>query len=276
MCLFTTDVIASVAYGVDAKSLKNPDGEFAKFSRLLFGLGFRRSLEFTAGFLLPEVMKFFGFYVFTPEGTKFVTKSMKHVISEREKSKTKRNDLIDTLIEIKNTPKDANEQQLPIETLIAQAALFFSAGHETSAGTATFMLYELAKHPDIQDRVRNELYEALKKNDGKLTYDIVMHETPYLHQVLLETLRLFPVLPLLDRECSNPNGYSLPDSDFVIPHKMPVYIPIFGIQRDEKFFPNALKFDPERFSPENIKKVPEFTNMPFGMGGRNCIGGSFI
>ena len=115
------------------------------------------------------------------------------------------------------------------------------------------------------------------KNDGKLTYDIVMHETPYLHQVLLEVLRIYPSLPFLDRECTNPKGYSLkPYSDFIIPYKMPIFIPIYGIQRDEKYFEDPLKFDPERFSPENIHKISTFTNLPFGTGNRSCIGGKYF
>jgi len=216
--------------------------------------------------------------MFTEEGTDFMTRTITHVMNEREKSKISRNDLIDTLIEIKNSEmKNNDEQPLAIETLIAQAAIFFSAGHETSSGTATFVLYEIAKHPDIQKRIRAEIKEALMKNDGKLTYDIIMHETPYLHQIFVEVLRIYPVLPFLDRECTNPNGYSLkPYSDFVIPYKMPIFIPIYGIQRDEKYFEDPLKFDPERFSTENIHKISTFTNLPFGTGNRSCIGGKFF
>ncbi|CAG9807632.1 unnamed protein product [Chironomus riparius] len=277
LSLFTTDVIASVAFGVDANGLNNPKSEFARISKMIFDFTFRRGFEFTALFLLPEVTKLFNFKMFTKEGTEFMEKTITHVMDEREKSKISRNDLIDTLIEIKNSEMKNNEEQpLPIETLIAQASVFLSAGHETSSGTATFTLYEIAKRQDIQDRVRAEIQEALIKNDGKLTYDTVMHETPYLHQVLLEVLRIYPVLPFLDRECTNPNGYSLkPYSDFIIPYKMPIFIPIYGIQRDEKYFEDPLKFDPERFSPENIHKISTFTNLPFGTGNRSCIGERF-
>ncbi|XP_070497936.1 probable cytochrome P450 6g2 [Chironomus tepperi] len=277
LSLFTTDVIASVAFGVDANGLNNPKSEFAYISKKIFDFTLWRGFEFTALFLLPEISKLFNFKMFTKEGTEFMAKTITHVMNEREKSKVHRNDLIDTLIEIKNSEmRNNDEKPLEIETLISQAAVFFSAGHETSSGAATFVLYEIAKREDIQERVRVELQEALMKNDGKLTYDIVMNDTPYLHQVFLEVLRIYPTLPFLDRECSNPNGYSLkPYSDFVIPYKMPILIPIYGIQRDEKYFEDPLKFDPERFSPDNIHKISTFTNLPFGTGNRSCIGERF-
>ncbi|XP_070497937.1 probable cytochrome P450 6g2 [Chironomus tepperi] len=272
LSLFTTDAIASVAFGVDANCLNNSESEFAYISKKMFDFTFWRGLELTAIFLLPEITKFFNLKMFTKEGTEFMAKTIMHVMNEREKSKVRRNDLIDILIEMKNN----DEQPLEIETLISQAAVFFLAGYETSSGAATFALYEIAKCQDIQNRLRVELREALLKNQGELTYDIVMNDTPYLHQVFLEVLRIYPTTPILDRECSNPNGYSLePYSDFVIPYKMPILIPIYGIQRDEKYFEDPLKFDPERFSPDNIHKISTFTNLPFGTGNRSCIGERF-
>lgn len=118
----------------------------------------------------------------------------------------------------------------------------------------------------------------LVRTGGQVTYDAVMNtaEMPFLHQVVFETLRLYPILPVLDRECVNPDGYSLePFSDFKIPYGMPIYIPIYGIQRDERYFPKPLVFDPERFAPENINNIQQFTNFPFGAGPRNCIGERF-
>lgn len=118
----------------------------------------------------------------------------------------------------------------------------------------------------------------LVRTDGKVTYDAVMDtvQMPYLHQIFHETVRIYSILPVLDRECVNPEGYSLePFSSFRIPHGMPIYVPFYAIQRDEKNFPEPLKFDPERFSPENIGDIKPFTNFPFGSGPRSCIGERF-
>lgn len=134
------------------------------------------------------------------------------------------------------------------------------------------------KNEGVQERLRKEIKDMLIRTEGKVTYDAVMNATemPYLNQVVYETLRLYPILPWLDRVCVNPEGYSLePWSDFKIPCGMPVYIPSFPIQRDQKYFPDPLKFDPNRFTPENVHNIQPFTNLPFGSGPRNCVGERF-
>lgn len=160
--------------------------------------------------------------------------------------------------------------------LIAQAAIFFAAGYETSSTTQSFALYEMAKNQAIQERVRMEIATMLATTNGQLTYDSVMHETPYLTQVITETLRLYPVLAFLDRECINPQGHSLePFSSFVIPYKMPVFIPIYALHLDDKYFPHPQSFNPERFSTDNKINLIPFSHLPFGGGSRDCIGKRF-
>ena len=115
----------------------------------------------------------------------------------------------------------------------------------------------------------------LIKTGGQVTYEAVMNnkEMPYLHQIILETLRLYPVIPYLDRECVAINGYTSDAfNHFTIPHKMPIIIPIFAIQRDEKYFPDPLMFDPERFAPNNKDNIVDYSFIPFGTGSRNCVG----
>lgn len=277
--LYSTDVIASCAYGVEANSLKNPDGEFRIAGRAIFERSLWRGFERTSLFMIPQLMKIFHFKTFSSFTTSFIQSTIAYVMSEREKNRVKRNDLIDTLLEIKETEATSGDgEKLTMDMLMAQAAVFFSAGFETSSATQSFALYEIARNEEVQDRLRSEIRDMLVRSDGIITYDALMNTTemPYLHQVVHETLRLYPVLPVLDRECINPKGYSLePFGHFIIPHGMPIYIPTYAIQRDERFFPDPLKFDPERFSKQNIEKILPFTNLPFGNGPRNCVGERF-
>lgn len=268
--LYTTDVIASCAYGVEANSLQNPNGEFRVAGKAIFARTLWRGFERTSFFMVPQLMKIFRFQAFSDTTTKFIKSTISFVMAEREKSGTKRNDLIDTLIEIKN-----QEDSLPMDVLMAQAAVFFSAGFETSSSTQTYGLHEIAKNENVQDRLRNEIKKMLKRTKGRVTYDELMNTTemPYLHQVVCETLRKYPVLPAVDRECINPQGYSLePFSDFVVPHGMPIFFPTYALHQDESNFPEPQMFDPERFSPENVDKIQPFTYLPFGTGPRNCVG----
>lgn len=277
---FTTDVIASAAYGVEANSLKNPEGEFRKNGRNIFTFTWARAIEFTTFFFIPELVPFFKFKVFSKESTEFLRSTFNYIMSERENSKQVRNDLIDVLINIKNSSKikiNNIDVKMDGDILVSQAALFFTAGYETTSSTMSFGFYELSKKPGIQQKLRDEIKATLKKCNGELTYEAVFG-MEYLHMVVQEILRLYPPLPFLDRECDNigEKGYSLePVSEFTIPNKMPVYIPIYAIQRDEKYFPNPEEFNPERFAPENKDNIVPYSYMPFGIGPRACIGERF-
>lgn len=103
---YTTDVIASCAYGVQANSLADPDSDFRRNGRRVFTFNFYRMLEVTALYFLPEVTGFFKFRLFGVETSDFFKRTIAYVMGEREKSQIHRNDLIDTLIQLKNEDKD--------------------------------------------------------------------------------------------------------------------------------------------------------------------------
>ena len=73
--------------------------------------------------------------------------------------------------------------EVTMDVIAAQAFLFFLAGFETTSATMTFCLYELAKNPDIQERVRNEIDAVLQKHDGNITYEAISN-MEYLDKVL--------------------------------------------------------------------------------------------
>ncbi|XP_055917663.1 probable cytochrome P450 6g2 [Eupeodes corollae] len=273
--LFTTDVIASVAYGLEANCLKNPRSEFREQGSEIFKWTTYTTIQFNGIFFLPEFTGLFGWKTFSKKAATFIRETIAFVIRERMKSGDTRNDVIDTLVSLKNTAA-AEGVQLDDETLIAVAAGLFTAGFETTASSIAFGLYELSKNQEVQNRLREEIKECLEKNGGNITYD-GLQEMEYLNMVVQEILRLYPSLPFLDRECTLPKGekeYSLePYSDFNIPHGMPVYVSVFAIHKDPKYFSNPDEFDPERFSAENISNLVPNSYMPFGTGPHNCIAG---
>lgn len=129
--LYSTDVIASCAYGVEANSIENPDGEFRKAGDSIFASSFRRDLELLAFMSLPQSMRLFGFKVFSKLTTKFIQKNISYVMDEREKNGNKRNDLIDTLVELKKNEiknSDGDDLLMDNDMIMAQAAIFLSAG----------------------------------------------------------------------------------------------------------------------------------------------------
>ena len=142
------------------------------------------------------------------------------------------------------------------------------AGTETSASTITFTLFELARNQDLMTKLQNEIDEALKKNDGQLTYDLI-NELPFLDLCVKETTRKYPALAILNRECTK--DYPVPDSKFIIEKGTAIVISLMGLHRDPKHFPDPETYNPDRFA-EATKAYNEKAFMPFGEGPRNCIG----
>lgn len=277
--MFTVDAISLVAFATESNCLKHPEtSEFLKNAQKAFAVNFYDKLGGLFIFFLQGLMKTLRMKTFNVEFGEFLTNLFHEVTDARIKSGGNRNDLIDALIHIKNAEKGDKDAIMTDDILVAQAGVFFFAGFETSSSTMEFMFYFLAKHPDVQKKVREEIQQGFKKHE-KLTYEFITNDMPYSTNVIKETLRLFPILPFLDRECVLPNGdktgYSLePYSDFRIPNGMPVYIPAYAMQHDPQYFPEPETFNPDRFDP-NSSSYNEYTYMPFGLGPRNCIGERF-
>ncbi|XP_054006575.1 cytochrome P450 6k1-like [Hylaeus anthracinus] len=266
---FTTDMIASTAYGLRANSLKDPNAPFRKAGRLLFVNEFRRSMEFLIIFFLPYLTKYTNTKFFGKDASKFLRTVFWDVINKRIASGEKRGDLIDLLIQLKQ--KHENDGDLGGFRFNGDdlVAIFFSAGFETSSSTMSFTLYELALNMDIQKKLRKEILDALKESEGTITYDTLM-SLPYLHLVVSETLRKYPSLGFLDRVTGT--DYKVPNSDLVLEKGTPVYISVMGLHYDPEYYPDPERYDPERFTEENKQKRPNCVYIPFGDGPHNCIG----
>nr|CAD7459066.1 unnamed protein product [Timema tahoe] len=158
------------------------------------------------------------------------------------------------------------------EDLVAQAVIFFTAGFETTSITTGFALYELAMNPQVQKKLREQIGQVLDTHDGHITYEAIS-DMKYLDMVLAETLRMYPPLPFLDRNCIK--DFTIPGTDIVIEKNTPVYIPTLGMHRDPILFPEPLRFRPERFTPENKGSIHRFSYLPFGEGPHMCIGMRF-
>lgn len=145
---------------------------------------------------------------------------------------------------------------------------FVLAGHETTALTLTWALYLLARHPEIDTRVRAEIHAAL--GDRSPTPDD-LPRLPYTRAVLDETLRLYPPLWAFGREPiadDRIGGYRIRAGSSVavvpwITHRLP------------DVWPDPERFDPERFTGLGARARPRYAYLPFGGGPRQCIGSEF-
>uniref|UniRef100_A0AAG5CVY9 Cytochrome P450 n=1 Tax=Anopheles atroparvus TaxID=41427 RepID=A0AAG5CVY9_ANOAO len=276
---FTTDVIATCAFGIECNTLRAPDSDFRKYGNKAFELNPLIMMKVFLASAYPSLVRMFRLRVTYGDVEKFFMHIVQDTVSYRESNNVKRNDFMNLLLQIKNKGKlDDSESQESVgkgevgmtqKELTAQAFVFFLAGFETSSTTQSFCLYELAKNPDIQERLREEINQAVEANGGEVTYDTVM-SIPYLDQVINETLRKYPPVESLTRVPSE--DYTIPGTKHVIPKRTLVHIPVYAIQRDPDHYPEPDRFNPDRFTPEEVKKRHPYVFLPFGEGPRICIG----
>ncbi|XP_059610500.1 probable cytochrome P450 6a21 [Phlebotomus argentipes] len=273
---FTTDVIGNCAFGIECSSLKEPDTEFRRIGKKVFDITPFEFIRFFFILMFQDLGRALKMKITKPEVSEFFMRLLKETTEYREQNKIKRNDFLDLLLQIKNTGKlegdDIDLGKMTFEELAAQIFLFFIAGYETSSSTMTFALYELAQHQDIQDKAREEVHRVLEKHNGEYSYEACM-EMKYLDQVINETLRKHPIVDNLFRICGQ--DYAVPGTKHVIEKGTPVIIPVYGIHRDPEIYPDPEKFDPDRFTDENIKSRHPYAWLPFGEGPRICVGMRF-
>ncbi len=142
-----------------------------------------------------------------------------------------------------------------------QVLIFLLAGHETTSTALTYTLHLLGRHPEVQDRVREEV-DAAGGDTATLAYTTM---------VLKEAMRLYPSAPLMGRravESDEISGYHIPAGSDVI-------IAPWVTHRHPEFWERPERFDPDRFTPEREKTRHRYAWFPFGGGPRSCIGQHF-
>ena len=170
------------------------------------------------------------------------------------------------------------------------------AGHETTAAVLTWSLFELVRNPDCMAKAQEEVDRVL--GDRTPTYQDIK-DLKYIRLVVAESLRLYPEPPLLIRRCRTED--QLPKGGggraATVIRGMDIFLALYNIHRDERFWPEPNKFDPERFTrPYQNPDVPEwggfdptkwenklyptesaadFAFLPFGAGARKCVGDEF-
>ncbi|CAD7079482.1 unnamed protein product [Hermetia illucens] len=276
---FTTDVIGTCAFGIECNSLKDPDAEFRWYGRKQLENPPHGPLVTGLMGMFPKISNMLGLVRTHRDVTKFFMGIVRETVDFREKNNIRRNDFMDLLIQLKNHATLEGEdhesidskiiKKLTLEELAAQAFIFFIGGFETSSSTLTLTLYELAKNQDIQEKCRTEINNVLAKYKGELSYE-AMNEMHYVEQTILETLRKYPILPVVVRRCVK--DYRVRGTNVIIEKGTAVHIPSFSIQHDPEIYPDPEKFDPDRFTPENVKLRHSVSFLSFGDGPRNCIG----
>ncbi|XP_073952758.1 cytochrome P450 6B5-like [Choristoneura fumiferana] len=276
---YTISTIAACAFGLDIDTFRKENETIKRVDKDIFTLNY--GVEFDM--MYPGILKTLNISIFPQSVTTFFRDIVKQVITERNGQPSTRRDFMDLILEMRNKQRlqaikqfeDEKDRVLEITDSIieAQAFVFYAAGYETSASTMGFMLYQLALNTDIQDKLRAEIDEYLRKNNNQIILDTLLKDLPYLEQVFDETLRMYPIVDILQRKALN--EYELPGTNLKVAKNHVVLISALGIHHDEEHYPNPSKFDPERFTPDKVAARHPCAYLPFGLGPRHCIGMRF-
>lgn len=150
------------------------------------------------------------------------------------------------------------------EEMVDQVAIFFLAGHETSASALAWALYLLAMFPDWQRRVADEV------SDGELGFSDIAR-LKLTRDVFRETLRLYPPVPMMVREAACPERFR----DREVRKGSQIVLSPWHLHRHERLWDNPDGFDPARYDTENGKTCLREAYLPFSTGQRVCTGAGF-
>lgn len=299
---YANDVIASCAFGLKVDSHTDVQNEFYDMGKKSTTFNFKQLITFFIVVNIPFIGKILDMDFMSKETKAFFRNLVLDTMKDRELRHIIRPDMIHLLMEAKKgqlfhenakvkdeTAGFATVEESSVGTkevnkvwsdddLIAQAVLFFLAGFDTISTAMSFLLYELAMNPDVQDKLAKEVQDYDIKNNGQFDLKSIQ-DMPYMDMVVSESLRKWPPALALDRLCNKDYNLGKPNDkapeDYIIRKGFSVIIPVYAFHRDPQYFENPEKFDPERFSEENKHKINPFAYMPFGAGPRNCIGSRF-
>ncbi|NXP01108.1 CP3A9 protein, partial [Certhia brachydactyla] len=275
---YSMDVVTSTSFGVNIDSMSNPKDPFVREMKKLVKFDFFNPvfiLSFVFPFLIPVMAKM-NVNIFPSEAVDFFMRSLAKIKQEREKEAHKgRVDFLQLMIESqRSTSQGKNEENhshkaLTDTEVLAQAFIFIFAGYEPTSNSLGYLAYELALHPDVQEKVLQEI-DTVLPNKAPLTYE-ALTKLEYLDMTVNETLRMYPLGGRIERACKR----DVEINGVTIPKGVVVTIPPYVLHRDPEYWPNPDEFRPERFCKENKESIDPYTYLPFGAGPRNCIGMRF-
>lgn len=259
MMAVTLQIVAQCLFGAEVSGVAERVGQAMKVvtDRFLIDAGQAMLLPFDLpDFLAPARRR----------AINDLNKIIHDILSERRNSNQARGDLLDTLLQV----RDGEGHPMSDAQLRDEVMTLFLAGHETTAIALSWTCYLIARNPEVEAKLVEEIREVLGEREATAE-DIP--RLRYTEMVLKESMRLYPAVWGIGRraiaDCEI-GGYRVAAGTNV-------FILQFLVHRDARFFPDPDAFDPERWRDDPIRsgKIPRFAYLPFGGGPRVCVGAAF-
>ena len=184
---------------------------------------------------------------------------------EVAKQQRKYLDFLDILL----TAADEDGSGLSDVEIMDEVDTFMFEGHDTTTSGISWTLYCLAKYPEHQEKIREEVRNVLMGREW-LEYDD-LKELRYTHWCIKEAMRLYPPVLELYRKLSK----DIELDGVVVPQGTSVAVNMPSLHRHPDIWENPNEYDPLRFHPSNAEGRDPYAYLPFAAGHRNCIGQNF-
>jgi cytochrome P450 len=199
-------------------------------------------------------------------GFRMIEERLFQFIHERRMAAEAHDDVLSLLL----SATDTEGRPLSDEEIRDELMTFLLAGHETTANALTWTWFLLSQDGSVRERLTQELNEVL---GDRLPNAADLPRLRYMKMIWDESLRLYPPAWTLHTRLAHaqdrlPSGAALPPGAWV-------FISPWSLHHNPRWFADPNRFDPERFSDEAQRTRPAFTYIPFGAGGRRCLGESF-
>ncbi|XP_017108285.1 probable cytochrome P450 317a1 [Drosophila bipectinata] len=278
---YVLSALAKCVFGLDAQQrLKYPFETFEQMTEMALNSHKHGYLMNLMMIRFPNFCRLLRFRRTPKPVEEYFLGVLTDIVEQRENSGVQKQDYLQLLVGVKAqeliTHKYEADKELKIHLqneLAAHAVVFLKAGYEQTANALSYVLYELARHPEQQTRVREEVKKATERHAGNLSYECIQSLT-FLGQVIHETLRMHPITPYIMRRTLN--NYPVPDHPkYVLVKELFLIIPTHAIHHDPDVYPDPEEFKPDRWSGPRDSLQEQGTWFGFGVGARSCIGIQF-
>lgn len=266
---YTANVIASCCLGLEIDS-NDHQRVYEIALKLTNCFGFYGKLKILLMTFLPRIYQALGFQLVNSSTRDFLHEIIIEKIKFRREQKVVRKDMLQFMLEA-NLNDEIKSCCWSEEAFIAQPLASLGAGFETITNFIQMTCYELAKNKEVQLELANEINKIPTPN--RITFE-ALNNFKLLHCVMMESLRLWPPSFTIDRMCnSNCTLYTSEGDAYTFKNGDNIIIPVYEIHRNPEFFKCPEKFDPLRFYEKDM--IIPGSYIPFGMGGRSCVGKHF-
>uniref|UniRef100_A0A1I8PVI0 Cytochrome P450 n=1 Tax=Stomoxys calcitrans TaxID=35570 RepID=A0A1I8PVI0_STOCA len=287
ICLTALDIIAETAMGVKVHAQENPDFPYVKALTNVADIIATRFVKPMQTFDFLFKLLAYKSYRKLSEDIRLMQAFTEKVIIERRRAleasiqngsyepmSNAANDLgikqrmafLDVLLQ-----STVGGKPLTNEDIREEVDTFMFEGHDTTTSGISHTLYLLARHPEVQQKVFEEILQVIGSDKDKPVAMRELQDLKYLEAVIKEGLRLYSPVPMIGRVTEQ----DVEIDKKIIPANVQINLLIFAACRNPEYFPNPDAFQPDRFMAENTSKVNPFAYVPFSAGPRNCIGQKF-